>query len=417
MSDQIPAEMLAVRLSGTGLEHVSLDRVPVPEVGPGQLLCRVDAAGVCTSNLKLISQGSSHSLVNGWDMTRFPLTLGEEAAITVVKVGEELQDRYAVGQRFAIQPAVDLRPITHRERYNNNAEGMTKAAVGYTLGGMLAEYFLVPEEVMAGGCLIPLPNDDMPHFAVSLAEPMACAHKAQEQHVHLLKDGPAAPREPHLGLLPGGTVVVVGAGTIGRMHAELAMRFRPKHLVISAKGEEATAKVEQSLAGKARSLGIELHIVQPADLRDAVFGIAPQGADDVIVAVGSPQAQQESFSLLSRGGVVNFFGGLPRGKHMLELDSLAVHYREIRVVGSSGGDPWDMKDTVDLLAADWIDAGSYVYGVGGLQHTIEILERMSERRLNGRAILYPHADVTEFTTVDYWSAEREREFLAEHART
>jgi L-iditol 2-dehydrogenase len=132
----------------------------------------------------------------------------------------------------------------------------------------------------------------------------------------------------------------------------------------------------------------------------------------VVVAVGARRAQQESFELLGRGGVVNFFGGLPRGDHMLELDSLAVHYREIRVVGSSGGDPWDMKDTVDLLASGWIDGGNYVYGVGGLQHTIEILERMRERRINGRAILYPHARVPEFMPVDYWDAERERLLLS-----
>lgn len=409
--------MLAVRLSGTGFENLSIDRVPVPDVGPSQILCRVDASGVCSSNLKLISQGSSHSLINGWDASRYPLTLGEEASLTVVRVGEALQDQYVAGQRLAIQPAVDLPPINHRERYNDNAAGMTKAAVGYTLGGMLAEYFVVPEEVIAGRCLLPLPDDDLPFFAVSIAEPIACAHKSQEQHVHLVKDGPVAPRLPQLGLLRGGTTVIMGAGTIGRMHAELALRFAPKHLIISAKGEEAGRKVVDSLGAKAGQQNVNLHVVDPGGLVEAVSRISPAGADDVIVAVGSQAAQQEALSLLNRGGVANLFGGLPRGRHLLELDSLDVHYRETRVVGSSGGDPWDMKDTLDLLASGSFDAGNYVYGVGGLEHTIEILERMSRERVNGRAIVYPHAAATEFTKVDYWSAQREQKFLGRYLRT
>ena len=407
----IPDEMLAVRLSGTGLENVSIDRVPVPEVGSAQLLCRVDASGVCSSNLKLIAQGSSHSLINGWDVTRFPLTLGEEASLTVVRVGDELADKYEVGQRLAIQPAVDLRPTTHRERYADNAEGMTKAAVGYTLSGMLAEYFLVPDEVLAGQCLIPLPDDDLPHFAVSLAEPIGCAHKSQEQHVHLTKDGPTAPRVPRLGLLEGGTTVVVGAGTIGRMHAELALRFRPQNLIVSAKGDAAKGKVMDSLNRKAVERGVTLSVTDPEDLAGCVRRIAPAGADDVILAVGDRTAQQEALSLLNRGGVINLFGGLRRGEHVLELDSLDVHYRETRVVGSSGGDPWDMVDTLDLLAAGEFDAGNYVYGIGGLDKTVEILQTMSRERMNGRAIVYPQLPGLEFRRVEYWDADTESELL------
>jgi len=405
--------MLAVRLAGTGFENLYIERVPVPEVGPGQMLCRVDASGVCSSNLKLIAQGSSHSLINGWDMEQFPLTLGEEAALTVVRIGDELADKYSVGQRLSIQPAVDLPPMTHRERYANNAEGMTKAAVGYTLSGMLAEYFLVPDEVLAGDCLIPLPNDDLPYYAVAIAEPIGCAHKSQEQHVHLVKDGPLAPREARLGLLEGGTTVVIGAGTIGRMHAELALRFRPADLIVSAKGEGAKQKVSDSLTSIATDRGVQLHVVDPGELAEVVRRIAPGGADDVIIAVGSREAQQEALGLLNRGGVANLFGGLRRGDHVLEIDSLDIHYRETRIVGSSGGDPWDMKDTLDLIAGGQFDAGNYVYGVGGLEHTVEILKRMSRERVNGRAIVYPHVKGIDFRQVDYWDADQERELLRE----
>ncbi len=158
-SFKVPEKMLAVRLAGRGFENLRVEEVDVSEVGGNQLLARVDAAGVCTSILKIISQGSEHPYINGWDLSKWPVILGDEGSVTIVKVGKNLQDRYRVGQRFAIQPAVDLPPINYRERYRDNADGMKKCAVGYTLGGNLAEYILIQEEVIEGQCLIPLPDD------------------------------------------------------------------------------------------------------------------------------------------------------------------------------------------------------------------------------------------------------------------
>ncbi|MBE0536014.1 MAG: alcohol dehydrogenase catalytic domain-containing protein, partial [Phycisphaerae bacterium] len=207
----IPGTMQAVVARGAGFENLAVERVAVPAVGPDQLLARVDAAGVCTSILKLIAQGPEHTYINGWDMAKWPVILGDEGAVTVVKVGAHLADRYRPGQRFAIQPAVGVSPILHRERYKNGGEGMHKCAVGYTLGGHLAEYILVQEEVLAAECLLPLPCADMGYYAVSMAEPISCIYSAQDRHYHVVKDGPHAARRGQLGLLPGGVAVVVGA--------------------------------------------------------------------------------------------------------------------------------------------------------------------------------------------------------------
>ena len=69
----IPETMRALVLSGTGFDHVALQEVPVPRPGPRQLLARVDAAGVCTSLIKLIEQGSEHRHLAGWDPAKYPL--------------------------------------------------------------------------------------------------------------------------------------------------------------------------------------------------------------------------------------------------------------------------------------------------------------------------------------------------------
>ena len=92
----IPETMRALVLSGTGFDHVALKEVPVRRPGPKQLLARVDAAGVCTSLIKLIEQGAKHSHLAGWDPAKYPLILGDEGTVTLVEIGTALQAQYQV---------------------------------------------------------------------------------------------------------------------------------------------------------------------------------------------------------------------------------------------------------------------------------------------------------------------------------
>jgi threonine dehydrogenase-like Zn-dependent dehydrogenase len=410
----VPATMQAVVACGRGFENLAVRDVPVPRPGPHQLLARVDAAGVCTSILKLIDQGPDHTYINGWDMERWPVILGDEGAVTIVQAGSNLADRYRPGERYAIQPAVDVAPILHRERYRNHAEGMRKCAVGYTLPGHLAQYILIQEEVLEAGCLLPLPDAGLPYFAVSMGEPISCIYSAQDRNYHIRKDGPFAPRQPVLGLQSGGTTVVVGAGAMGRIHAELALRFRPATLIVSDLQQERLDRTTHTLGAKAAARGVRLVCVQPDALektvRDASDG---RGADDVILAVGVRPVQQQALTLLAKGGVANLFGGLPKGQHMLEVSALAVHYDEIKLVGSSGGEPSDMAATLTAIADGDVDPGNYVAAVGSLDNAIHCLELIKQTRLDGKAILYPHVQPTPLRMVEHWSAETEAAFLTE----
>lgn len=412
----IPETMQAVTCSGRGFENVRVEEVPVPRPGPGQLLARVDAAGVCTSILKLLAQGPDHAFINGWDLSRWPIILGDEGAITIAVVGANLKGQYNPGQRFAVQPAVGVPPICHRERYRDAGRGMHKVAVGYSLPGHLAQYILIQEEVIQAGCLLPLPDESMASFAVSMAEPISCVYSAQQRHWHLLKDGPHAERRPHVGLLPGGVAVVVGAGAMGRIHAELALRFRPAALVVCDLQQERLDKTAEAIGDKARRSGVHLACVLPDRVQAMVRELSGgRGADDIILAVGVPAVQQEALEWLADGGVANLFGGLPRGRHLLQLDTLAVHYREIKVVGSSGGDPSDMAATLRAIVDGDIDPGRYVAAVGSLDNAVDVLRHIEAGRIDGKAILYPHIRPTPLRWVSYWDRQQEQALLAERS--
>jgi threonine dehydrogenase-like Zn-dependent dehydrogenase len=410
----LPKEMRAVVLDGTGFSHLGVRKVPTPRPGPRQMLARVDAAGICTSLIKLIEQGSNHPLLSGWDITSSPVILGDEGSVTLVEVGAELRAQYNPGERYVIQPSVDIAPINHRERYRDGARGINKVAVGYTLAGHLAEYVLVTEEILEAGCLLPLPDASLPYAHAALSEPFSCVISAQDHHVHLTQENPLGPRGVIKGLKAGGVTVIQGAGAMGRMHVALAMSYRPRAIVVADLVESRLEVVRRLFAPRAAELGINLRTLNPTkeDLREAVNGLTNYaGADDVIVAVGARQVIADAQTLLARGSVLNLFGGLKKGEDTVGFETSMVHYKEVNITGSSGGSPWDVARTLDLMAAHEIDAGDHIARIGDLAHTGDFLQMIKAAAIDGKALVYPHRSTAEILSVTSWTAQDEKQWL------
>jgi len=406
--------MRALVLDGVGFGHLSVRMVPTPRPGSDQMLARVDAAGICTSLIKLVDQGPDHKFIYGWDVARFPLILGDEGAVTIVEVGENLRVRYRPGERYVVQPAVDHPPINHRERYRGGGEGITKVAVGYTLQGHLAEYLLIPEEVIAAGCLLPVPRADFPSAHAAMSEPFSCVVSAQDHHMHLAQKNPMSPRQAVKGLKQGGITVVIGAGAMGRMHVDLALSCRPRAIAVADLVEPRLEVVRSLFGARAAASGICLHTVNPAaaDLPAFLDDLTGRmGADDVIVAAGSRRAIETAQNLVARGGVLNLFGGLRKGDETIGLDTGIVHYKEINVTGSSGGSPWDVARTLDLMASGAVDAGVHIAKIGDLEHSIEFLRMIIAQEIDGKAVVYPHRRIDRILSVGSWSARDELEYL------
>jgi threonine dehydrogenase-like Zn-dependent dehydrogenase len=405
--------MRALVLSGAGFERLRVERVPTPQPGPRQLLARVDCAGICTSLIKLVEQGQAHELLSGWDPARWPLVLGDEGSVTVVAAGMELRHAYPTGSRWVIQPAVDHAPVNHRERYRDGGRDVRKVAVGYTLGGQLAEYVLVTEEILEAGCLLPVPDAALPYAHAAMAEPISCVISAQAHHVHLVQDDPLSGRTARIGLRPDGVTVVIGAGAMGRIHVDLALSSGPRAIVVTDLIPERLERARTLFAARAERLGVQLVAAGAEAGVDEIVGALSdgRGADDVIVAVASADAIAAAQRLVGRGGVLDLFGGLRHGEHLVPLDAVAVHYRELVVTGSSGGSPWDVSRTLELMAADAIDPALHLTRVGDLEHAPELLALVKARELDGKAVVYPHRRCGEILAVASWTAANERDYL------
>ncbi len=414
---KIPAQMRAIVLDGIGFSHLALKTVPTPRPGPGQMLARVDAAGICTSLLKLIDTGSNHTLLSGWDIAAHPIILGDEGCVTLVEIGSELQSRYKTGERYVIQPSLDVTPINHREQYRDDARGVNKVAVGYTIGGHLAEYVLVTEEVLEAKCLLPLPDHSLPYAHAAIAEPFSCVISGQDHHVHLSQDDPLGQRHAKRGLKAGGVAVIQGAGAMGRMHVALAMSYRPRAIIVADLVQSRLELVQRLFAPRAAELGIKLTTLDPGkvNLRETVQQQSNfLGADDVIVAVGARPVVIEAQGLLGRGAVLNLFGGLKKGDDSVAFETGLIHYNEVNVTGSSGGSPWDVARTLELMAAGEINAGDHIARIGDLSHAADFLNMIKAQAIDGKAVVYPHRRTSEILTVKSWTAQDERAYLQQN---
>ena len=405
--------MKAVLMSELGIENLKLAEVDVPEPNDNQILARVDACTICTSTFKLLAQGVEHPYINGWDIEKHPIILGDEGAITAVKIGRNLKDKFKVGEKLVIQPSVEHPPINYRERYNN-PDSMKKVAVGYTLGGHLAEYILVTEEVIETNCLVKLPSQEMGYYEISLSEPVSCAVSSQEHHIHFMMKQETGERIPVKGPLKGGVTVIFGVGVMGRFHIESAMSYQPRKIIVFDIDKTKFDWVEKHLINRAKLQGIDIHCeLAKGNLQKILRKLTGQNyADDIIDATGSAKVQETAFKLAGRGSVFNSFGGLRLGENIIGIDMRNVHYNEIVITGSSGGNWGDTVKTLRLINDGKIRVGTQIRLVGDLSHAIEFLKLVKSGKVDGKAIVYPHIKLTKPVKVeDEWTIEKEKELM------
>jgi len=277
----VPAKTLAWNVYGKGVENVGRDgqpeEVPVGRPGPDQLLVRVDAVGLCFSDVKLIRQGGEHPKLYGRDLAKEPTRLGHEAAVTVVAVGKQLTSRYRPGQRLAIQPDIYVRGRS--------------TAYGYTIPGALIGYHLIGPEVLAaddGAYVIPVP-DDLGYAEAALTEPWATVEAAYSQRRRVR---PA----------PGG-----------------------RALVIARAGDDQPYRLGDVLA-------------QAREIVRAVDDV-PSGPFDDIVMLGPRSARlvSRASDALDFRGVLNIVADDPLDGPV-EIDIGRLHYHYTAYVGTTGLD-------------------------------------------------------------------------------
>lgn len=309
----IPEKTWAWLLHGAGLDQLGREgkpeELPVPEPGDDQLLVRIDSVGVCFSDIKILKQGGSHPKLYNRNLAEDPTRLGHEVSLTVMKVGKNLQDRYAPGQRLAVQPDI----------YQNGKS----TAYGYTIPGGLIQYHLIGPEVLetdAGACLLPL-EDKIGYAESSLFEPWGCVVAAYTQRRRL------EPRQ-------GGTAWIVGQPGDRRAYTFSEGLQAPATIVLTDVPASVEALLEKSQANLIRRDGLAPEDY-PALAAELTGGA---GFDDIIaLAPRSAAAVNAIARAIARRGTLNLVGTQPLDG-LVQTDLGRLHYDYVALLGNPGPD-------------------------------------------------------------------------------
>lgn len=318
-SAAVPATMLAAVYHG--VDDVRTEEIPVPEIGPGELLLHIDTCGICGTDLKKIHTGS-HSA---------PRVFGHEMAGSVAAVGEGVS-KFAVGDRamsFHHIPCGTCyycrkQTFAQCERYK---EVGTTAGLGAPAGGGFAEYIRVMGWIVDRG-MVRLP-DDIPFEQAAFIEPVNTCLKA----IRLLN------------LQQDETVLVVGQGPIGILLAALARRTGATVLTSDLYPERYEA---------ARNFGLNLAIPPGTDIVNATKAATEgRGADVALVAVGADSLIPKVMDAVRPGGRVMLFASTQHGT--AAFDPAAVCMDEKTLMGSYSASVTIQDEGAELVFSGYRD--------------------------------------------------------------
>jgi L-iditol 2-dehydrogenase len=307
-----------------GENDLRIEEVPIPEIGPGELLIHILSASICGTDIRII-HGNHRMYPPG--TVRIP---GHEVVGKIIKVGEGL-DSFIVGERVFIAPNTGCGHCEQCVSGNNNLCSKYEA-LGVTMDGGFAEYMRVPANSVQQGNVIVL-DDTVDSAVAALMEPFACVLRGQNA-VHIK---------------PGEVVLIIGAGPIGVMHTKLAKLRGASRVIVSETVVERAVQVKRMGADR---------VVNPVE-EDLNAIIAEEtkgrGADVIIVAAPAHAAQESALQLAAVGGRINLFGGLPKDRPFINFDSNLVHYKELIVTATTACSTHDCWQAAQIVNSGLID--------------------------------------------------------------
>lgn len=300
--------MRAVRLQGVG--RIDLVELADPSPGNGEVLVRVEAAGIC---------GTDRHLFKGEFPCAPPVTLGHEFAGKVLAVGEGVT--LPLGTRITCDPNIACGSCDQCLRGRVNLCGRN-VAIGIHRDGGFAEMAVIPAH---RALAVP---DLHPHHA-AFAEPLACT-------LHGVDLG--AP-------IPGEQVIVLGGGVIGLLAVQLARNAGAEVTLVT----RHPAKRELAL-----SVGATRTTATEAEAR----ALLPQGADLVLECAGVAETVEMAPRLTRSGGRVVILGVMPQGEKV-RIEPFDLLFREIQLLHSFIN-PFTQARAAAMLAAGRIDVAPLI---------------------------------------------------------
>lgn len=364
----------AVRIYGK--KDLRLDEFDLPEMGDDEILAHIISDSICMSSHKAALQGADHKRVPD-DIDVNPTIIGHEFAGVLVDVGKKWQHKFKPGQKFSIQPAM-------------NQTG-TLNAPGYSfryIGGD-ATYIIIPSLVMEADCLLAYEGEAF--FPASLSEPMSCIVGAFHASYHI----PPGTYNHDMGIKENGKMAILaGVGPMGLGAIDYALHCdrRPGLIVVTDIDENRLSRASCLFTPEnAEKEGIKLIYVNTGKMNNPVKYLRDlsggTGFDDVFVFAPVKPVVEMGDAILGFDGCLNFFAGPTNPDFKAEFNFYNVHYAFTHIVGTSGGNTDDMRESLKLMAEGRINPAIMITHVGGLDAVVDTTLNLSQIP-GGKKLIY-----------------------------
>lgn len=299
---------------------VRLEEMPKPKIGPGEIMVKVMASGICGSDV-----------MEWYRILKAPLVLGHEIAGEIVEIGEGV-GRYKIGDRVFVSHHIPCNTCHYcLMGYHTACE--TLHTTNYDPGGF-AEYIRVPElNVDRGVFLLP---EELSFEDGVFIEPLACVVRGQRV----------------ANLRAGQSVLILGSGISGLLHLLLAKTFGAGRII--------TTDVSGYRLQKARAFGAHAVLHAEEDIPESVRQINNgRLADLVIVCTGAPIAFHQALKAVDRGGTVLCFATTEPDVE-LSIPLNEFWRNEIKLMPSYGNSPLDATVAIELIRSGRVPVGKMI---------------------------------------------------------
>ena len=337
-----PQKMTAAVLYGS--EDLRIEKIDVPALAADEVLLRVRLALTDGTDLKVWQRGYHARMIQP------PAVFGHEVVGEIAALGKRVDARWRVGQRvIAANSAPCLRCFHCRRGQENLCEDLLFN------NGAYAEYLRIPGRIVMENMLeVPHSVDD---GSAALVEPLACVLRG----IHEME------------VRTGDTAVVIGCGPIGLKYVRMLSRRGLR--VIALARRAAPLELARRLGASAT-----INVTEVPDLVAAVKDLTEdhRGPDAVVEAAGNPATWKQALAMVRRGGVVNFFSGLPAGQ-FVEIEPAEIHYSEIKIISPFHHTPRFIREALEAIRRGDILAHDFVTEEISLDELPQAFERMKSR--------------------------------------
>ena len=348
----------AVRIYGK--KDLRLEEFELPDLKEDEILASVISDSICMSSHTAAIQGAEHKRVPD-DVHNNPTMIGHEFAGIILEVGKKWQHKFKAGQKFSIQPAMN-------QMGTLNAPGYS-----YRFIGGDATHIIIPPIVMDADCL--LPYDGEAFFPASLSEPMSCIIGAFHASYHI----PPGTYLHNMGIRKGGKMAIlagVGPMGLGAIDYALHQEKKPALLIVTDIDENRLTRAASIFTPEhALKEGVKLIYVNTGKMKDPVRQLRDitggKGYDDVFVFAPVKPVVEMGDAILGFDGCLNFFAGPTNPDFKAEFNFYNVHYAFTHIVGTSGGNTDDMRESLKLMGEGKINPAIMITHIGGLDAVVD----------------------------------------------